>query len=200
MLCAGWLKSLGFSPINLLKLMDAGNNETVCELAIRAILAAPKTGALKKLSAAQKKAYDAAVSKPVELGDLAVESALLLRVKCEAIKEDDKLSESARAEQLENLIPDTPVICEAIQKHLGLHVASVRDANSSSSEEAGDSDDSFTVLQLLKLARLADFSDEAGRNQCLALLHNMLCSAITPDELVEACLRALGVAHRTETE
>ena len=34
----------------------------------------------------------------------------------------------------------------------------------------------------------------------LSLLKSMLCSAQTPDELVESCIRALAVAHQTETE
>ena len=197
MLCTGWLKSLGFSPTNLLTLMDAANNEAVCELAIKAILKAGATGAIKKLTAAQKKAYTAARDKPADPNHLTVESTLLLRVRCEMIKEDTDLTESAKAEKLEPLIPDTPVVCATIQKHLGLHIASVRDGGD---DADGDSEDSFITLQLLKLARLADFSDEAGRKQCLALLHNMLCSAMTPDELVESCIRACGVAHREEEE
>lgn len=32
MLCCGWLKSLGYSLLNLLKLLDVANNEAECEV------------------------------------------------------------------------------------------------------------------------------------------------------------------------
>ena len=150
MLCAGWLKSLGFSTTNLLSLMDVANNENVCELATKAILRAQHTGAIKKLSAAQKKAYNAELTKPIPTDSLTVESALLLRVKAELIKADADLTEAAKAELLEPLIPDTPVICAVVQKHLGLHVASVRDADAADEVEDEDEplDDSFIALQV----------------------------------------------------
>ena len=94
-------------------------------------------------------------------------------------------------------MPDTPVICSLITKHLGKYVeAALRDDD----DDDDDLDESFVCLQLLKLSRSADFSDESGRKQMLSLLKGMLCSATTPDELVESCIRALAVAHRTETE
>jgi condensin complex subunit 3 len=203
-LCSGWMKSLGFNATNLLKLMDVANNESVCELAIKAILNASKTSAIKKLTAPQKKAYESSINKPIDINELTVESSLLLRVRVQSIKEDATIPVNKRADLIEALLPDTPVICGAIQKHLGLHIATVKDANSSQQSSTGSDDDvhdhAFVLLQLLKLLRLADFSEETGRRMTLSLLHALLTSPLTPDELVESCIRALGVAHQSENE
>jgi hypothetical protein len=202
MLCCGWLKSLGYSPLKLFKLLDVANNEGVCELAAKAILAALNDSTLKELSANEVKAYKAALNKQVEVDNLTVQSALLLRMKCSEIKDDETLNYAIKAELMDEIMPDTPVICSSIQKHLGLHVSNVRshDDTGAGDDDEDDSDDSFICLQLLKLARSADFSEESGKQQCLSMLHNMLCSAQTPDELVESCIRAMAVAHTSETD
>ena len=110
-------------------------------------------------------------------------------------------AESQKQDEIEALMPDTPVICSLITKHLGKYVeAALRDDAAGEGEDDDDLDESFVCLQLLKLSRSADFSDESGCKQMLSLLKGMLCSATTPDELVESCIRALAVAHRTETE
>lgn len=96
-------------------------------------------------------------------------------------------------------MPDTPVICSSIQKHLNNFIQNT--LNDSSDEDSADGDDeSFICMQLLKMARHADWSDESGRRQLLELLHGMLCSSNTPDELVEPCIRALASAHKSESE
>jgi hypothetical protein len=63
-------------------------------------------------------------------------------------------------------MPDTPVICSSIQKHLNNFIQNT--LNDSNDEDGADGDDdSFVCLQLLKMARHADWSDESGRRQLL---------------------------------
>ena len=154
MLCCGWLKSLGYSLLNLLKLLDVANNEAECEvrhrarrridnawqfcfilltrrfaslllrstqLVIKAIIAAPTNATLKELSSNEVKAYNAALNNPIEVNNLTIESALLLRVKVDNIKESD-VHANKKQELVEELMPDTPVICSMITKHLGRYV------------------------------------------------------------------------------
>ncbi|GMH69090.1 hypothetical protein TrLO_g10662 [Triparma laevis f. longispina] len=204
MLCCGWLKSLGYSLLNLLKLLDVANNEAECALVIKAIIAAPTNATLKELSSNEVKAYNAALNNPIEVNNLTIESALLLRVKVDNLK-DSAVHENKKQELVEELMPDTPVICSMITKHLGRYVEAALKQDEDADEDADedeeeDLDDSFVCLQLLKLARNADFADESGRKQMLSLLNRMLCSGQSPDELVEPSIRALAVAHQTEAE
>ena len=61
MLCCGWLKSLGYSVLNLLKLLDVANSENVCEIATKAIISASNNNSLRDLSINDRAAYNAAL-------------------------------------------------------------------------------------------------------------------------------------------
>ena len=166
MLCCGWLKSLGYSLLSLLKLLDVANNEDECELVIKAIIAAPSNSTLKELSSSELNAYNSALNNLIEVNNLTIESALLLRVKVSYIKESDAI-DSQKQDLIEALMPDTPVICTLIAKHLGKYVEAALKDNGGDDDEDDeeDLDESFVCLQLLKLSRSADFADESGRKQ-----------------------------------
>ena len=120
-------------------------------------------------------------------------------MKIDRIKEDARIPANHKQELVDELMPDTPVICSSIQKHLNNFIQNTLNDTTNSDNDEGD-DDSFICLQLLKMARHADWSDESGRRQLLELLHSMLCSSDTPDELVEPCIRAMASAHKSESE
>ncbi len=189
MLVQGWLKSLKFDVLGLMDLMDVTNNENVCESAAKAILNSDPPKAAK-----DKKSFKAALDMQFDLDNLTPSSSLLLRVKVENAASIP--NEAKRADALEGVLPDTPLICSAIQKHVERHVSAVLD----DSIDNDMADDSFVALQLLKISRHADFNEESGRRQSMSMLHAMLTSSQTPDELVESCIRALAVAHKSEVD
>ena len=106
------------------------------QLVIKAIIAAPTNATLKELSSNEVKAYNAALNNPIEVNNLTIESALLLRVKVDNVKESD-VHANKKQELVEELMPDTPVICSMITKHLGRYVeASIKqDADADEDDE-----------------------------------------------------------------
>ena len=214
------MKTLKFDPIGLLRLLDPVNNESVCDSAMRTIIGAATNAdmlqaSLGHLSPPEVRAYKESVLEPikVERGEdeeaLDPATAFYLRVVCESTMDSTAMSASERNEILGNFMPDVPALCEIVQKHLGRLVGSIRDNNNTDDVDDEDQDDAavefeegeaFTCLQLLQLIKCADLQEEGSRRHLVSILYGMLCSQETPDDLIEACVRTMALAHDSENQ
>jgi len=143
-------------------------------------------------------------------GDFSLDVATIfyLRMICENTMESKVLSAYEKAETVGKLLPDIPVLCDILRKHLGLLVVSKfsRDAHSMKEEELAENEEAcifednelFICTQLLQICKVADLKEEGSRRAFVSLIREMLCSLETPDDLIECCVRALAVSHDTE--
>ena len=231
MLCGGWMKTLKFDPIELLRLLDPINDESVCETAMRAVIGAATNddnlaAGLSHLSSPEVRAYRESVFDTIKVErdddseadgrdeSLDPATAFYLRIVCEYTKDSTTMSASEKNEVLSNLLPDVPVLCSVVQKHLGRLVGSIRtqsandddddddDEDNMESEEAAqfEEEQTFICLQLLQLVKCADLQEEGSRRHLVSILYTILASQETPDDLVETCIRTMALAHDTENQ
>ena len=222
------MKTLKFDPIELLRLLDPINDESVCETAMRAVIGAATSddnlaAGLSHLSSPEVRAYRESVFATIKverdddsMGDGRDESldpatAFYLRIVCEYTKDSTTMSASEKNEVLGNLLPDVPALCSVVQKHLGRLVGSIRtqsvnddddDEDNMESEEAAqfEEEQAFICVQLLQLAKCADLQEEGSRRHLVSILYTILASQETPDDLVETCIRTMALAHDTENQ
>jgi condensin complex subunit 3 len=203
MVCTGWMKEVKYDPIALLKLVGVTDNEAEANQVLKVVLGAARSDddeLLSELSDPEVRAFKSGIdiaSKPIVNAEENIdpEQLFFLRARCQDVQESKQLTSSQKDTINSKLIPDIPVLCEAIE----LHASRVVQAIQNDDEEKQDIE-SLICLQFLQLAKVADLKEEGSRRHFLYLMKQMLSSIETPDDLVEGCIHALRMVCDREAD
>ena len=136
-------------------------------------------------------------------------TVLYLRVMCEMVVSSSTLTEVKKTNLLSNIVPDVTVLSEVLQKHMQ-RLNTIR-LNNFEQDEGMESDDGainenenkednecFVCLHLLKLATVFDLKEEGSRRHLSSIIHRVLCSPTTHEELIESCVHVLSASNDSE--
>jgi len=205
MVCAGWMKSVAYDPVVLLKLIGVMDNETEASQVLETIMEearASDSELLAELSDPEIRAYRTRIDTAAvplqglkESQQFEIENLFFLRVRCSNVLESANLSSAQKDVITSKLLPEIPTLCEVFEQHTQQLIAAAQ----ASDEELQDVQ-SFICLQLLKLAELSNLHEEGSRRHFAFVMKEMLSFVGTPDEIVEGCFNALRKACDSETE
>jgi hypothetical protein len=212
MICAGWMKTVRYDPVALLGLLDPVRNETECVKVAQVVLdvAADAEGTsvpavLDELSDPEIRAFKEGVSSTAALWRTNADSylepraALFARVKCDRTNASTSLSEARKADIIGKIVPDIPILCETLQMHIARLVEAIEEGSDEEEEsEALQDCDIFVCSQLLQMAQATDLNEEGSRRHFISVMKNLLKAVETPDDLLEACIKAMKFAHEHE--
>ena len=203
MVCAGWMKSVAYDPIALLKLIGVMDNEAEASQVLQVIMEAARSNdsdLLDELSDPEIRAYrsgieTAAVSIENAEDNLEPEKLFFLRIRCKNVLDSKDLTSAQKDAITTKLIPEIPVLCEVFESH----AKELMDAIDENDEDKQDIE-SFVCLQLLQLAELANLNEEGSRRHFAYVMKEMLSSVGTPDDIVEGCINALRKVCNSESD
>lgn len=203
MICAGWMKSVSFDPIALLKLIGVMDNEAEASQVLQVIMEiahSSDSDLLDELSDPEIRAYRSGIESaaiPLKNSDdsLEPEGLFFLRIRCKTVLDSKDYSSTQKESITSKLIPEIPVLCEVFESH----AKALMDAIDESDENKQDNE-SFVCLQLLQLAELANLDEEGSRRHFAYVMKEMLSSVATPDDIVEGCINALRRVCDSERE
>lgn len=142
-------------------------------------------------------ANNGVVDENVVIGGLTPSMALFLRVRCEVSSSTDVVA---------GIITDVPTLCS----QLNTHIDKLIDFNSDDEiydemdeDEAAAHEDAqaFVCLQLMHMARSSELHREEGsRRHFITIMRRIMARLATPDDLVEACVKAMASAHDKESQ
>jgi len=142
-------------------------------------------------------ANNGVVDENVVNGGLTPSMALFLRVRCEVSSSTDVVA---------GIITDVPTLCS----QLNTHIDKLIDFNSDDEiydemdeDEAAAHEDAqaFVCLQLMHMARSSELHREEGsRRHFITIMRRIMARLATPDDLVEACVKAMASAHDKESQ
>lgn len=206
MICSGWMKSLKYDPIALLKKLGVTDNEEEANQVLDIIMEAAREAdspLLEELSDPEIKAYKSGIcSAPVPLIELEQEphqmqpeQLFFLRALCKNVMVSTGLTFAQKDSIKSKLIPNVPLLCEHFEKHTSQLMKAI-------AEEDEDKEDllCFVSLQLLQLALLADINEEGSRRNLARVMQGVLSAAKTPYYLIEGCINALRLACDNEAD
>jgi condensin complex subunit 3 len=204
-LCTRWIKQAKYDPLVLLTHLNPSIYEQECETVIKTLLKVANdatdasSGFIKDLSDAEIGAFRQGMNNSKVLNNdnaWKPETLLLARLQCD----QSKLSPAKKADLLSKVVPDIPLLCDAIQSCMdtlaNLAVADDEASNQEQQEEA----QIFICNQLFKLAQLMDLQEEGSRRHFCAACKAMLTSIHTPEELLEEAIKAMSRAHDREDD
>ena len=121
--------------------------------------------------------------------------ALFLRVRCEM---------SSSSEAVAEIIADVPTLCNLLNSHIDelIEFHNEDDEDMDEDEAAAYEDGkNFVCLQLMHMARSSELHREEGsRRHFVSIMRRILARLATPDDLVEACVKAMASAHDKESQ
>jgi len=119
--------------------------------------------------------------------------ALFLRVKCE--------SSTTTTDQISDIITDIPTLCNLLNTQIDKLIEFNNDEDYDEMDEdeaaAFEDDQNFVCLQLIHMAKSSDM-EEGSRRHFISIMRRVLARLATPDDLVEACVKAMASAHDKE--
>lgn len=123
-----------------------------------------------------------------------------LRVKCAL-----DMSSSAKADVITDIIHDIPTLCNILNCHLDklIEFNKLDDDELDMDEDeaaAFEDDQNFICLQLIHMAKATELQEEGSRRHFNSIMRSMLSRLETPDDLVDACVKAMAAAHDTEAQ
>eukprot|EP00984_Skeletonema_dohrnii_P008548 scaffold3157_cov105-Skeletonema_dohrnii-CCMP3373.AAC.1 len=216
LLCANWLKSAKFDPIALLDSLNPVLNESVCELATEVIInmaskidcdnsddvgvelvqkhfGGPEIRSfqqqiLKKRSVTQTQNNDE--------GGLSPSLAFFLRVKCNTA--------TNKVETISDVINDIPTLCNLLNSHVDKLIEFNKEEDDDEEMDEDERDayedaQNFICLQLIHMANTSELQEEGSRRHFISIMRSMLSRLATPDDLVDACVKTMALAHDTES-
>lgn len=120
--------------------------------------------------------------------------ALFLRVKCESSTSDD----------VADIITDIPTLCNLLNDHIDKLIDFNNDEDYDEMDEdeaaAYEDDQNFVCLQLIHMAKSTELREEGSRRHFISIMRRILSRLATPDDLVEACVKAMASAHDKESQ
>mmetsp|Transcript_37049 Transcript_37049/g.66693 ORF Transcript_37049/g.66693 Transcript_37049/m.66693 type:complete len:1161 (+) Transcript_37049:84-3566(+) len=123
--------------------------------------------------------------------------ALFLRIKCDL--------STNKSSTISEIITDIPTLCNLLNSH----IETLIEFNNSDDYDELDEDDiaafeddqNFLCLQLIYMAKSSEVLEEEGsRRHFLSIMRRVLARLATPDDLVEACVKAMAAAHDKESQ
>lgn len=211
MICAGWMKAVRYDPIALLGLVDPVVNEAECIKVAHVILdvATEAEGSsvpamLEELSDPEIRAFKEGVTNTTALlrtnADTYLEprAVLFARVKCDQTNASESLSEAQKEKVISKIVPDIPVLCEALEMHITRLVEAIQES-SDEDEDALQDEDVFVCSQLLQMTQATDLKEEGSRRHFISTMKTLLEAIETPEDLLEGCVKALKFAHEKES-
>lgn len=208
LLCCNWMKRFKFDPLELIRNLIPVENERGCEKCIKAIIHAADDDSnryLTELSAPEREALKEnvqAASKGIKTSLIDPAKALFLQVHFSMIIDSEAFSPSSKSERISQILPDLATLCDVFQTQLEQHVRARMndDANEDDKVESVISNSTFICSQLLMLAKKSDIQEEAGLRRLASLIHTMLCSSETPEELIEPSVQTLACMQSSEAD
>jgi hypothetical protein len=222
LLCTNWLKSTRFDPILLLERLNPVLNESACEEVARVLLRIASTidciestvergvelvrehfggPEVRSLVQAVLKRRGIVVDRdgddPGRDVGLSPSMALFLRVKCETSSSSDAVTD---------IIADVPTLCNLLNSHID-KLIEFNDGDGAYADmdddeaAAYEDEQNFVCLQLIHMARSSELHREEGsRRHFVSIMRRILARLATPDDLVEACVKAMASAHDKESQ
>jgi len=132
-------------------------------------------------------------------------TVIYLRVMYEMILSSKSLTEVKKSNLMMNIVPDVTVLGTVLERHMN-KLNSIRfGKEDDEGNSIGDDDDDeicdelcFVCIHLLKLANVLDVKEEGSRRHLSSIIHRVLCSLHTHDELIEGCVHLLATTHDSE--
>jgi condensin complex subunit 3 len=119
--------------------------------------------------------------------------AFFLRVKCNTA--------ANKAETISDVINDIPTLCNMLNSHVDKLIEfNKEEGNDMDEDERGAYEDEqhFICLQLIQVAKTSELQEEGSRRHFISIMRSMLSRLATPDDLVDACVKTMALAHDTE--
>jgi len=230
LLCCNWLKSCKFDPIALLDKLNPVLNENICEQAAQVLLrvtsaidcetstekgvelvrkhfGAPEIRSLQQQVLVKRNIIPDAPQgsddnedeeEKLEPPSLSPSTALFLRVKIDSATHN-------KSELISEIITDIPTLCNLLNSHIdtliAFHESEAYDEMDEDDIAAYEDDKNFISLQLIHMAKSSEvLSEEGSRRHFLTIMRRILARLATPDDLVEACVKAMAAAHDKEAQ
>lgn len=209
LLCCNWMKRFDFNPLDLVRNLLPAENERVCEKCIKAIILAADDDSDKfliALSVPEREAFRQhvqAASLGIKTCLLDPAKALFIRVQFSLIVDSNSVTPMLKSEKLAHILPDLATLCDVFQTQLEQHVHARRNMDDAEQDDGVDSlgtTSSFICSQVLSLAKKSDVQEEAGLRRLSSLIHTMLCSSETPEELIEPSVQTLACMQSSEKD
>ena len=229
LLIANWLRAAKFDPILLLDRLDPVLNESACEEVARVLLrvasaidregaaeggvelvrehfGGPEIRSLIQNVLKRRTIVDVDANAAIDDEDrdgrrrgvvgMSPGTALFLRVRCEM---------SSSTEAVAEIIADVPTLCNLLNSHIDelIEFHNDDDEDDMDEDEAAAYEDgqNFVCLQLMHMARSSELHREEGsRRHFVSIMRRILARLATPDDLVEACVKAMASAHDKESQ
>ena len=193
LICTGWMKSCAYDPIKLLEKLQVFIYDTACETAVNTILNAEAKD-LASLSEPEIRAFRHGIDQSLlsisdHKQDIAAEAIFWTRVVFSRAKT------AAEKDILTNQIfPDIAILSQILERHVKMLMKAIEEQNE-------EEEDRLTCIcqQLLQLAAMVDL-EEGSRRHAIAVMKNMLCSVISPDDLIEGCVLLLKQVNYRESD
>jgi len=119
--------------------------------------------------------------------------AFFLRVKCNAA--------ANKAETISDVINDIPTLCNMLNSHVDKLIEFNKEEDNDMDEDERDVYEdvqNFICLQLIHVAESSELQEEGSRRHFISIMRSMLSRLATPDDLVDACVKTMALAHDTE--
>ena len=124
--------------------------------------------------------------------------ALFLRAKCESSS-----TSLNKSEIVSEIITDIPTLCNLLNSHIDKLIEFNNDEDYDEMDEdeaaAYEDDQNFVCLQLIHMAKSSEL-EEGSRRHFISIMRRILARLATPDDLVDACVKAMASAHDKESQ
>ncbi|KAL3776578.1 hypothetical protein HJC23_008050 [Cyclotella cryptica] len=221
LLICNWMKQLKYDPITLLDMLNPVLNESECEKAVKVIInvasaidceaSGDKSIELvrKHFGAPELRSFQQVVMRKLSIlqnddEELTPSMVFFLRVKC-SLTTESAMPSSSKADTISDVINDIPTLCNILNAHLDKLIEfNKRDGDELDMDEdeaaAFEDGQHFICLQLIHMAKVAELQEEGSRRHFVSIMRSMLSRLETPDDLVDACVKAMASAHDTEAQ
>ena len=179
LLSTRWIKTAKYDPLVLLAHLKPSFYEQECEKVISTLLQV-SVDSLKDLSDAEVRAFRQGMNTQPNMDVLQPEHILLSRLQCQHEK-----SPSKKSDMLQKIVPDIPMLCDAIHNCLADGIVENNQHETSI----------FCCNQLFKLVQIMDLQEEGSRRHFRAFCREILASATTSDDVLEEAIKAMSRAH-----
>eukprot|EP00578_Thalassiosira_sp_NH16_P026939 CAMPEP_0181102626 /NCGR_PEP_ID=MMETSP1071-20121207/14420_1 /TAXON_ID=35127 /ORGANISM="Thalassiosira sp., Strain NH16" /LENGTH=1128 /DNA_ID=CAMNT_0023185621 /DNA_START=90 /DNA_END=3477 /DNA_ORIENTATION=+ len=127
---------------------------------------------------------------------LGTSTALFLRVQCDI--------SANKSDTITDIVSDIPTLCNLLNGHIDRLIEFNNDEDYDEVDEdeaaAFEDDQNFLCLQLIHMAKSSELREEGSRRHFITIMRRILSRLATPDDLVEACVKAMATAHDKESQ
>ncbi|KAL7560246.1 hypothetical protein ACA910_015467 [Epithemia clementina (nom. ined.)] len=195
LICSGWMRDFEFDPIRLLKKIDVVEHEESCEKLIRILLNVDRQHLSTMLTKTEFQRYwdelnSAGAGLLTQKGEIDLARLFYIRVRCQNLTVDSNHNEAVEKEAiLAAILPDVPTLCEKFELHAMALMKLMIDREQTIITQ-NDEEMTCVCLNLLQLFDYVSL-EEGSRLHLKTTMKRMLGSVLTPDDLVEGCVKAL---------